>query len=79
MDTIVPLDISKQIRYILVIIDAFTRYVELYPTKDVSAEAVTDALWRHSSRFGTPLKIMMDYANQFMNKTLEGFATLSGI
>jgi hypothetical protein len=35
MDTIGPLDIAKQFKYILVIIDTFTRYVELYPTKDV--------------------------------------------
>jgi len=29
MDTIGPLDIAKQFRYILVIIDTFTRYVEI--------------------------------------------------
>ena len=74
-----PLDIAKQFRFILVIIDIFTRYVELFPTEDVSAEAATDALWRHSCRFGTPLEIMTDYGSQFINKTLEGFATLSGI
>jgi len=76
MDTIRPLDIAKQFRCILVIIGTFTRYVELYPTKDVSADAATDALWCH---FGTPLEIMTDYGSQFMKKTLEGFAALSGI
>ena len=79
MDTIGLLDIAKQFRYILVIIDTFPRYVELFPTKDVSADDATDALWRHSCRFGTPLEIMTDYGTQFMNKTLEGFATLSEI
>ena len=39
METIGPLIISKQ--FILVIIDTFTRYVELYPTKDVTASAAT--------------------------------------
>ena len=53
--------------------------MELYPTKDVSADATTDALWSHSCRFGTPLVIMTDYGSQFMNKTLEGFAARSGI
>jgi len=79
MDTIGPLDIAKQFRYILVIIDTFTRYVEIFPTKDVSADAATDALWRHSCRFGTSLEIMTDYGTQFMNKTFDGFSTLSGI
>ena len=65
--TIGPLSIAKQFKYILVIIDTFTRYVELFPSKDVSADAATDALWRHSCRFGTPLEIMTDYGTQFMN------------
>ena len=51
LDTIRPLPIAKQFKFILVVIDTFTRYVELYPTKDVTANAVTDALWRHSCRF----------------------------
>ena len=58
LDTIGPLEISHQFRYILVIIDTFTRYVELFPTKNVTAEEATDALWRHSCRFRTPLEII---------------------
>ena len=61
MDTIGPLDIAKQFRYKLVIIDTFTRYIEPFPTKDFLADAATDALWRHSCRFGKPLEIMTDY------------------
>ena len=45
MDTIGPLDIAKHFKYILVIIDTFTRYVELYPTTDGATHA---ALERHS-------------------------------
>jgi len=44
MDTIGPLIISKQFKFILVITDTSTRYVELYPTKDVTASSATDAL-----------------------------------
>ena len=58
LDTIEPLEISHQFRYILVIIDTFTRYKELFPTKNVTAEEMTHELWRHSCRFGTPLEIM---------------------
>ena len=45
LDTIDPLEVSYQFRYILVIIDTFTRYVELLPTKNVTGEEATDALW----------------------------------
>ena len=44
MDAIGPLIISKLLKFILVIIETFTRYVEFYPTKDVIASAATDAL-----------------------------------
>ena len=47
LDTIRPMDISKEFKYIIVIIDKFTRYVEHFPVYDVTATAVTDALWRH--------------------------------
>ena len=79
LDTIGPLENSHQFRYILVIIDTFTRYVEFFPTKNVTVEEATDALWQQSYRFGTPLKIMTDCGSQFMNATLEGYATLSGV
>ena len=51
LDTIRSMEISKEFRYIIAIIDRFTRYVELFPAYDVTA---TDALWRHFCRFGTP-------------------------
>ena len=70
LDMIGILPISKQFKFILVIIDTFTRYAELYPTKYVTAVA-TDVLWRHSCRFGTPLA-NHDGLRKFMDKTLEG-------
>ena len=79
LDTIGPMDISTDFRYIIVIIDTFTRYVELFPTYDVTAAAATDALWRHFCRFGTPLEIVTDQGSQFMNQTLQSFATLTGV
>ena len=76
MDPIGPVEISKEI---LVIIDTFTRYVELFPTKDVMATVVTDALWRYSYRFGTQLQIMTDRGSQFINHTLSNFAMLTRV
>ena len=56
LDTIEAMDISKEFRYIMV--DTFTRYVELFPAYDITA--AMDALWRHFCRFGSPLKIITD-------------------
>ena len=64
LDMVGPLPIAKQFKFILVIIYTFTRYVELYSTKDVTAGTATHA-------FGTPLEIMTDYGSQFINKTQD--------
>jgi hypothetical protein len=79
LDTIGPMDIATDFRYIIVVIDTFTRYVELFPVNDVTAAAATDALWRHFCRFGTSLEIVTDQGSQFMNQTLQSFATLTGV
>jgi transposase InsO family protein len=41
--------------YVLVIIDTFTRWVELYHTKDASALSAAQRLLKHFGRFGAPL------------------------
>jgi hypothetical protein len=43
--------------YILVIIDCFTRFVELYPVSDTSAVQCARALLSHVCRYGTPMTI----------------------
>ena len=48
IDTVRPLPNDMCFNYIIVIIDTFTRYVELYPKQEVTAIAAVDALWRHT-------------------------------
>jgi transposase InsO family protein len=79
MDTIGPLPESMNCKFIIVLIDTFTRYVELFPSQTVSATSAADALWKHFCRFTTPLEIMTDQGTQFMNQTLTHLATLSGM
>ena len=50
IDTIGPLPADMGLKYIIVIIDTFTRYVELFPTQEVTVIATADthiALWHH--------------------------------
>ena len=40
--------------YVLVIIDTFTRWVELFHTKDATAASAANYLLQHFGRFGAP-------------------------
>ena len=65
-------------RYILVIIDACTRFVELFPTKDTSAESAAAALLAHAGRYGFPKYIKSDNGPQFSNKICTELSKLLG-
>ncbi len=68
IDTIGPI-MSKDSAgncYILVIIDCFTRFVELYPIEDTSATLCAKALLNHVCRYGTPMTIRSDRRTQFV-------------
>jgi adenine-specific DNA glycosylase len=40
--------------YVLVIIDTFTRWIELFPSEDATAKAALDGLLQHFGRYGCP-------------------------
>jgi hypothetical protein len=79
MDTIGPLTKeSDDLEYILVIIDQFTRYVELFPIKDTSAEAVVQPLIEHVGRYGIPFYIQSDRGTQFVNDVIRELTRIMG-
>ena len=51
--------------YILVMIDTFTRFVELYATKDATAKAACTALVEHVGRYGSPRFLRSDNGPHF--------------
>ncbi len=55
--------------YILVIIDCFSRFLELYPIiiGDTSALPCARELLSHVCRYGTPMTICSDRGTQFVN------------
>ncbi len=68
IDTIGPVSKdSAESYYILVVIDCFTRFVELYPGSDTSALPCVRALWSHARRYGSPMTIRSDRGTQFVN------------
>ena len=61
MDTIGPLPENVNgNKYIITLIDNFSRYLELYASQDVSAESAVKALFDHSCRFGYPSQLITD-------------------
>jgi hypothetical protein len=46
--------------YVLVIIDTFTRWVELFHTEDATALSTAKCLLQHLGRFGAPLQLRSD-------------------
>ena len=73
IDAIGPLPLDMGFKYIIVIIDTFSPYVELFPKQDVTAIADVDALWRHTCRFTAPLELVTDFGSQFVNDLLTHF------
>lgn len=72
MDTIGPLPASKDgFEFILVIIDNFTRFVELYPTKDTSALAAAPCILNFIGRYGLPRILLSDSGTQFKNELMD--------
>jgi hypothetical protein len=59
-------------KHLLVIIDCFTKLIELfYPVKSVDAAEITaEALIKHFGRFGCPTQIVSYKVSEFVNQQL---------
>jgi hypothetical protein len=64
---------------IIVIIDNFSRFIDLYPTRTTSAEAAVDALLQFCGRYGTPHQIKTDQGNSFKNELFEALVNSLGM
>ena len=63
LDHIGPLKTDdKGYSYILAIIDAFSRWVELFPTTSVCPYETASCLFHHFGRFGTPALVGTDHS-----------------
>lgn len=77
IDTVGPLPKSSRgYEYILVIIDNFSRFVELYPLMSVGAGEAAERLLEYTSRYGQPLQILSDGGTQFLNETVKALCNL---
>jgi hypothetical protein len=64
--------------YILVIIDSFSRWTEMFWCKDAGSESAANCLLAHFGRFGSPNLIRSDRGSHFANDLIKEFLDLTG-
>jgi transposase InsO family protein len=55
----------------LIVIDTFTRWIELYPITDFTEEVAALKILEHFGRYGPPTEILTDRGAQFVNKLVK--------
>jgi len=79
VDTIGPLPPDADGNcYILVLIDTFTRWVELFPIKTVTGEEAAKVLLQHFGRFGQASELQSDNGSQFVNEIIAELCLIVG-
>ena len=64
--------------YILVMIDTFSRWTEMFWCKDATAPTAAACLLSHFGRFGSPNMIRSDRGSHFANDLIKDFLDLTG-
>lgn len=64
---------SKFYNYIFVIVDAFTKFVWIYPVRTTKSEEVIKKLEFQSEVFGSPTRIVSDRGPAFTSNTFREY------
>ncbi|KAL0832340.1 hypothetical protein ABMA28_001773 [Loxostege sticticalis] len=65
--------------YILVLIDAYTKYISLYAVKSTKTKATIKVLNNYFSLFGVPCRLISDRGTSFTSKIFKEFVNKLGI
>jgi hypothetical protein len=81
IDAIGPLPATGErgYRYIIVVIDCFTRFVELFPAVNVTAQEAKQVIMNCIGRYGVPGQLLTDSGSQFDNETITALINLLSI
>merc|ERR1712020_624705 len=79
VDLVGPLPESQGFKYLLTIIDRFTRWPEVVPIKDIEARTVAKAYVQNwVARFGVPSQMTSDRGTQFVSELWTAMSNLLG-
>lgn len=70
---------GKAYRYIFVVIDSFSKFVWLYPTRTVSAKEVLKKLGAQQEIFGNPERVISDRGSAFTSSEFQNYCNDEGI
>jgi len=80
VDAIGPINIDDQEqKHILVFIDAFSRYVMLFPVKTVNTVEALHAFNQWIAIFGVPTELKSDNASYFLSDLIKSFLEQTGL
>jgi len=72
IDTIGPLpEDENNYKYIICMVDCFSRYVLLYAAKDLTAISAAKALLQWLALFGTPQQLLSDMGSQYITQIID--------
>lgn len=80
LDHVGPMEATqKQYNHILVVVDAFSKFVWLYPTKSTGTNEVVDRLRKQSAVFGNPARIITDRGTAFTSNQFKEYCESESI
>ena len=80
IDHLGPLSTTrKHYQYVFAIIDAFSKYVWLYPTKSSGSDEVLNIFERQSVIFGNPRRIISDRGSAFISNKFKEYCEVENI
>ncbi|GBL93950.1 Transposon Tf2-9 polyprotein [Araneus ventricosus] len=80
VDHLGPLEsTNKNYKHILCVIDSFTKFVWLYPTKSTSSREAISKLELQKSVFGNPRRIISDKGSAFNSKEFDDYCSSESI
>lgn len=69
----------SQMKFLLVVVEYFTKWLEVVPLAKISAAQVQNFVWRIICRFGLPKIIVINNGRQFVDKKVVAFYKELGI
>jgi len=80
IDAMGPFPITPEgYQHIIVVIDCFTRFVELFPAKTTGAQDAKSSILSCIGRYGVPNEIVTDGGSQFKNETIQSLINMMGV